>query len=317
MTGSVFERDRRIRDAKLSMGQTFYLVTLNQFIGKNADAWPSQITLAERMNASARAVRNWQNELAAMGVISVVSGKGCKTSNHYSLNLDVLPAKSIQKTEPRAALLAENASECGTLFLNNAELRAVGMRNELPTERTRKEKKKEHSVSEHFAEWYKAYPRKVGRAVAEKAYAKALKTLGKSKALNQLQTVELLLNAALEFAKSPAGNKGEYTPHPTTWLNQARYDDDRSEWANGSNDGRRPKEDAASSLFQQVVMECIRIRIEDPRYPQQLKEKFGDTTAKQVMALKVAVIKTAADSASRGNSFDLKTLEKLFNQGRQ
>lgn len=145
MKGGVFERDRRIRDAALSMGQTFYLVTLNQFIGNNADAWPSQTTLAERMNASPRAVRNWQTELEALGILSVESGKGCKGPNRYTLRLDALPAKSAQNTEPHAALDAGNSSECGTLCRNNAAPRAAGIRNQVPTERTVERTEKEHS----------------------------------------------------------------------------------------------------------------------------------------------------------------------------
>ncbi len=38
-----------------------------------------------------RSVKRWQAELEALGVISVTSGHGRKTSNQYQLNLDALP----------------------------------------------------------------------------------------------------------------------------------------------------------------------------------------------------------------------------------
>lgn len=65
MSDSVFDRDKRIRSAQLTMPQTFYLVTLNQFVGKNPDAWPSQQTIASAMNATKRAVQKWQTEVDA------------------------------------------------------------------------------------------------------------------------------------------------------------------------------------------------------------------------------------------------------------
>ena len=88
---SVFTRDRLIRAAQLSMAQTFYLTTMNQFVGNNPDAWPSQTTIANAMNAAPRSVRKWQAELEAIGVIQVQVGKGRSSTNRYRLNLNSLP----------------------------------------------------------------------------------------------------------------------------------------------------------------------------------------------------------------------------------
>ncbi len=33
-----------------------------------------------------------------------------------------------------------------------------------------------------------------------------------------------------QFANSPSGQRGLYTPHPSTWFNQSRYLDDENEW---------------------------------------------------------------------------------------
>lgn len=93
MAETVFDRDRRIRNARLTMGQTFYLCTLNQFVGKNADAWPSQAAIAWAMNATTRAVRKWQTELETAGVIQVDIGKGRSATNRYRLKLDRLEIK--------------------------------------------------------------------------------------------------------------------------------------------------------------------------------------------------------------------------------
>jgi len=108
MSGTVFDRDRRIRAASLTMGQTFYLCTLNQFVGNNHDAWPSQTTLANAMNAGVRSVRKWQTELEAMGVILVAVGQGRAQTNRYELDLDQLPIPESLNEAPHAAFTGLN-----------------------------------------------------------------------------------------------------------------------------------------------------------------------------------------------------------------
>jgi|GEM_PF-937095 len=117
VTESVYDRERRIRSAKLSMSQTFYLITLNQFLGKNPHAWPKQETIAKAMNATDRGVRNWQKELEALGILEVVSGQGNHVSNRYRLNLDRLIPKPIEEQdssgepEPRSAFQIDDDAE--------------------------------------------------------------------------------------------------------------------------------------------------------------------------------------------------------------
>jgi hypothetical protein len=73
------------------------------------------------------------------------------------------------------------------------------------------------SAAEMFARFYAAYPRKAGRKAAEKAWAKALK---------DGTDPEMLVQAAGRYAGERAGQDPKFTPHPATWLNQGRWDDD-------------------------------------------------------------------------------------------
>jgi hypothetical protein len=73
------------------------------------------------------------------------------------------------------------------------------------------------SASEMFARFYMAYPRRVGRQAAEKAWHKALKAGAKP---------EVLVESAHRFARQRSGQDPKYTPYPATWLNQGRWDDD-------------------------------------------------------------------------------------------
>ncbi len=70
------------------------------------------------------------------------------------------------------------------------------------------------------AEIYAHYPKKVGKAAALKAIEKALR----------LVTRGFLMDRAKAYAKAREGQDRQFTPHPATWFNQGRYDDDPAEW---------------------------------------------------------------------------------------
>lgn len=70
-----------------------------------------------------------------------------------------------------------------------------------------------------FARFWQAYPRKVGKAAAEKAW-KRLKP--------PPELLETML-AALGVAKTTSGwtkDGGQFIPHPSTWLNGRRWEDE-------------------------------------------------------------------------------------------
>lgn len=87
---------------------------------------------------------------------------------------------------------------------------------------------------------YQAYPRKVGKRSALKAIEKAIGRLVtkreyKNKPLTEEEAIAGLLNRTKMYADSPAGQRKTFTPHPTTWYNQARYCDDPKEWQHQDN----------------------------------------------------------------------------------
>lgn len=70
-----------------------------------------------------------------------------------------------------------------------------------------------------FAEWYAAYPRKVARGAAAKAYRTALK---KTDAATLLAGVQ-------RYARECAGKDPRYVAHPATWLSSERWADDATD----------------------------------------------------------------------------------------
>lgn len=90
----------------------------------------------------------------------------------------------------------------------------------MPREREREKERTTTSpasqaVSE-FASWYAHYPRKTGKAAAEKAFIKALKTT----------ELETLMAGVIRYARDPNLPEKQYIPHPSKWLNDGRWDDD-------------------------------------------------------------------------------------------
>lgn len=82
-------------------------------------------------------------------------------------------------------------------------------------------------------ELYKIYPRHIGRGDAFKAIKNALKRLPLELQLDGKVVSDIddwIRKKTAQFANSPAGQRGIYTPYPATWFNQSRYLDDSTEW---------------------------------------------------------------------------------------
>lgn len=66
-----------------------------------------------------------------------------------------------------------------------------------------------------FAEFWQIYPRREGKQAAAKAFDKATRSVAP----------EVVIAGAARFRDDP-NRVDEFTPHPSTWLNQGRWDDD-------------------------------------------------------------------------------------------
>jgi len=75
---------------------------------------------------------------------------------------------------------------------------------------------------------YQKYPRHVGKRVAHKAIEKALKHIGYPD----------LLAAVTEYAAAVSGSDKKFVPHPATWFNNRRWEDDREEWKDEGRNGK-------------------------------------------------------------------------------
>lgn len=87
-----------------------------------------------------------------------------------------------------------------------------------------------------FDEFWVAYPKKVGKADARKAFAKAIKNVD----------LDTMLNAISVQKESDQWSRdnGKYIPNPSTWLNQGRWDDELAPKGVVTKNGRAVRDDA-------------------------------------------------------------------------
>jgi hypothetical protein len=252
------------------------IVLLRYVNRKTGDAWPAIPTLAAAMGMVENSVRNALRAMVTNGHLAVDAGGGRGATNRYrwliksdngAKNSAVKPCKSVQGIRPEKPLKDLQGLETKTLHhgaLNPAKSCAKPCtvvnpnpyKNtiEEPTEREtlsappEKMKKKDPAKKAQqevldalagFEEFYRAYPRKVAKESARRAYAKALDV--------GVTAQELLSGAerfALEREREPDPAKREkFTPHAATWLSQGRWLDEPAQNHSQRADfatGRRP-----------------------------------------------------------------------------
>lgn len=88
-------------------------------------------------------------------------------------------------------------------------------------------------LQEHFENAYKSYPRHIGKRAAERAFYTATTRIAKSQSRDLGEVARFIGQRAEQYKNTPAGKRGKFTPHMSTWLNQDRFLDDPKEWEHG------------------------------------------------------------------------------------
>ena len=82
-----------------------------------------------------------------------------------------------------------------------------------------------------FDSFWKTVHRKVGKAVARKAFQRCVTSVSAERNITRLEASAWITERMSKFAKSAqAQDKICGKLHPTTWLNEGRYDDDDATW---------------------------------------------------------------------------------------
>ena len=75
----------------------------------------------------------------------------------------------------------------------------------------------------HFDAWWDIYPRKEGKGAARRGWMKALKIIGGDDAVRVLQEKTVTFR---KICDNRPRSERKYIPHPVTWLNQERWEDE-------------------------------------------------------------------------------------------
>lgn len=107
-----------------------------------------------------------------------------------------------------------------------------------------------------FEEFWARYPRKIAKGNARKAYEKALKLASHDEIMSGLE----------QFVKAaPWDDDIRFCPHPATWLNGERWEDDFGE------PERDPVRDMTFEERRQHSQKIIQQAQDEGRYPRMVK----------------------------------------------
>lgn len=179
---------------------------------RGGECFPALDTLAAYCSISERRVRTAIETLASSGWIEKRARPGLSSVYVLLPPPTPAPAAGVPETTPApAAGLVRNVVP---------RTPAPGADEQEPgTRTTQREPSPELPLGEtapSFEEFWAAYPRRVGRAAAEKAWTKALRSADAA----------AIVAGAVRYASERKGGDPKFTAHPTTWLNAGRWADD-------------------------------------------------------------------------------------------
>lgn len=199
-----------IYDPRLSMRELGLLVRLLA----RPDNWETNSeTLAREFNCGREQMRAVLTELREHGYVRLVKFQDPATG-FWSSNWMVF-----DKPEPEEPKAEEPAPGNRVLGLPDAITKTDYQRPITTTEKKKPRASLADDGGENFKTFWSAYPKKAGKDAARKAFAK--------RKFDE-QAFEKVMAALNEQKASEQWQKdgGQFIPHPATWLNQGRFEDE-------------------------------------------------------------------------------------------
>jgi hypothetical protein len=193
------------------------LVVLADYSDDQGNSYPGVASLARKCRMSSRNTNYILNALQASGELKVLKNQGPKGTNRYRIMLANLgthhplkPTSPLKRTSPLKP--TSPTPEAGF----PKPLKPTSPEPSL----NRQEPSCSKSAPDGFDEFYKVYPRKVGRAAATKAF-KAVKANGVLS--NILTDIQRRLT---DGEWTATAEKIRFIPYPATYLNGRRWEDE-------------------------------------------------------------------------------------------
>jgi hypothetical protein len=196
--------------------------------------FPSKARIAWKVGASERTVQRVLADFRDRGYVVTLREATRHQPPMYRIMVDRLPKKdpfqargdnlaplnSVSPGEPDLPLGEPNEASRGDTAMAPNPSDSIRQRNPLD-QPSDSPPPPSGGQGDAFGRFWKIYPRKVGKLQAEKAFRRALK----------LAPAEELIAAAERDAAGWAatGKDPRYIPHPTTWLNGGRWNDEQEQ----------------------------------------------------------------------------------------
>lgn len=183
-------------------------------------AFPSMAGLADKACITERGARKVMRRLEAGGWVKTAIGGGRGGKSRYQI-LTENPERDTGNDKPGMTNPEHESTKPGTGVhkTRNSGSPEPSYNHQEPSLR----RTPLTSPRDGFDEFWLAYPRKVGKDAARAAWAKAVKRA----------PVGEIISGLHGFCVSARGADTQFIPHPSTWLNQGRWQDDQSHARNG------------------------------------------------------------------------------------
>lgn len=221
-------------DDRLTAYQRSVLMALASRANADGECWPSLATIAKDAKVSTATVKRCIPKLVEYGYISKrkrTGEHGGPVSTLYKIlfkkprdsasNSGDDGSQPLAHTEPGVRSERTKGRVTGSQGLALTEPLSIDI--EVETRSTTKEVppispeggQSASAYTSEFEKFWETYPRRVGKRAAFKAFEKAV----------ERASLETILEGATKYRDDP-NRIDQYTAHPSTWLNQDRWDDD-------------------------------------------------------------------------------------------
>lgn len=210
-------------------------------------AWPSTAELERKTNLTRRAINAATTELVKLGELRVGFNEGPKGCNRYAVlmapaesaggkNLpgadiaggtsdespQVNPQTPAESADPAdiapRQILPDPPAESADGTVREPSIEKEVTTTSPPTRRRGAKRPPANTVADRFDDFWKVYPKRQGKGDAEKAWTKAVNTLGVDP--------QTIIDAALVYAYQRKGQDPQWTKQPASWLNARRWEDE-------------------------------------------------------------------------------------------
>lgn len=203
-------------ELELPTTQKFTLIALADMADEAFTCYPGQARLAKMIGSSVATVRRALASLEEQGLITRTQRRrddGYRSSDRFQLHVG-RSCRNLSGKNLTAQSVAPHRSSTPNLIAHGAGV---------ITSRSTRESPDLFALDEiaavgTFEEFYEAYPRHVGKGDAQRKFDAIVRA--------KKATAQQLVDAARRLAADPNLPEKKFVPHPATWLNQGRWDDE-------------------------------------------------------------------------------------------